>query len=248
MNNGQRPVPEQVEKTFGAWQKSLVDTKRADNPKPELIAEQQRFVRAATSSDDLVGYLVEKLNITREMIDKAPPLERITEKEMLTSNLEWERHVASQLKHVTARQARSSPWWYISHVAWLNAGTFQNPPNTTFEARLNERILSCDPTTMRSNDIKKLDKATRNLLRRLGGLPHIRRNYRIAEDPPIARAWWRYRIAANAAKSAPASTGLTERDFHRILRVNWGEVHPEQHRIVQFSASTTSVSRCLRRR
>ena len=224
MSNAQRTVPEQVESAFGPWQKSLVDTVRSKTPRPELVARQQALVSSAKTSEDLVSYLIEHLAITQEMIDAAPKLEGITEKEMHNTNREWEQHVAKQLEqaHITRQQARSSTWWYICHVAWLQAGTFPNPPNTTFKARLNDRILSRDVAKMSESDTKKLDEATRNLLRWLGGLPHIRGHRRVAEDPPIARAWWRYRIASDAAASTRGDVTLTVEDFHRTLRVNWG--------------------------
>ena len=82
---------------------------------------------------------------------------------------------------------------------------FPNPPDIAFDARVNPRILSSDPVAMPSTASETLDEATRNLLRRLGGLPHIRRLYRVAEDPPIPRAYWRHRLAADVQFPAVAT-------------------------------------------
>lgn len=130
--------------------------------------------------------------------------------------------MALQLQNVEPFQARSSAWWYICHIAWLRQGVFPNPPDTAFKARVNTRILQSDPATVSSTASRTLDDATRNLLRRLGGLPHIRRLSRVAEDPPIPRAYWRHRLAAEASNSATRSS-LTARECHRILhRSSWG--------------------------
>lgn len=215
-------VPDYVERSFKEWQQSLVEQKRSASPAAALITKQQELVSAATSSDRLASYLGERLRAAPELIAAAPTLEGVTADEMLNTPLEWEHHVGSQLREVERQQARSSAWWYICHIAWLRAGTLPNPPDTAFRARVNPRILSSDPQTMSSSASETLDKATRNLLRRLGGLPHIRRFYRVAIDPPISRAYWRYRLAADAAASAPASANFTTEECHRILhRSSW---------------------------
>ena len=222
MTTEHHAVPEHVERSFSKWQQSLVEQKRSKSPAPALIAKQQEFVASATSSDRLASYLVQQLNAAPELIAAAPTIEGVTADEMLNTPIEWEHHVGSQLREIEPQQARSSAWWYICHIAWLRAGVFPNPPDTAFKARVNPRILSSDPTTMPSSASKTLDDATRNLLRRLGGLPHIRRLSRVANDPPISRAYWRHRLAADAAASAPPSVNLTTEECHRILhRSSW---------------------------
>ncbi len=221
-------VLQQVERNFSQWQQSLVEIKRTDEPPAKLISLQQRFVTAANeSSDALAAYLCKEFGLdSNGPLDMGMPhLEPVTSDEMLNTPLKWELHVASQLQDVDKLQARSSVWWYACHIAWLLQGVFPNPPDTTFNARVNQRILSSDPESMPSKSSRKLDDATRNLLRRLGGLPHIRRHYRVAEDPPIPRAYWRHRLAMDAAASAPASSDLTAKECHRILRQNaWGKL------------------------
>ena len=223
MTASRQAVPDHVERSFSAWQQSLVEQKRSKNPAPALIIRQQELVSAATSSDGLASYLSQRLSVDPELIAAAPPLQGVTADEMLNAPLEWELHVGSQLREVEPQQALSSAWWYICHIAWLRAAVFPNPPDIAFNARVNPRILSSDPETMPSTASETLDKATRNLLRRLGGLPHIRRLYRVAEDPPIPRAYWRHRLAADAAAGAPASASLAAEECHRILHLSsWG--------------------------
>lgn len=220
MTPRRQAVPEQVERSFRDWQQSLVEQKRSKNPAPALIAKQQQLVAAATSSDGLASYLNQRLGTDPESIAAVPSLQGVTADEMLNFPLEWELHVGQQLREVEPQQALSSAWWYTCHIAWLRAGVFPNPPDVAFGARVNPRVLSSDPATMPSTASETLDKATRNLLRRLGGLPHIRHLYRVAEDPPIPRAYWRHRLAADAAASAPADANLTAEECHRILRIS----------------------------
>ncbi len=222
MNANGYIVPGHVERSFSEWQQSLVEQKRSKNPAPTLIQRQQELVAAATSSDRLATLLRQKLGAAPELLEEVPPLQGVTADEMLTSNFEWERHVGLQLEAVTPQQALSSPWWYICHIAWLRADTFPNPPDVAFNARVNPKVLSTDPASMPNSASETLDRATRNLLRRLGGLPHIRRLYRVAIDPPISRAYWRYRLAADAVANAPAGANLTAEDCHRTLhRSSW---------------------------
>ncbi len=216
-------VPDNIEQKFNLWQRSLVETKRSAMPADDLIARQQDFVRAATTSEKLVDYLIHHLDIEQDLLTAAPQLEGVTEKEMLNRPPEWERHIGKQLSHIEPHTARSSPWWYFCHIAWLQRGTFPNPPDATFRVRVRKSLLSDNPTKFSTTQSKTLDDATRNLLRWLGGLPHIRRLYRVAEDPPIARAWWRYHIAEIAAESVATDTQLTAEDIHRILhKSQWG--------------------------
>ncbi len=216
-------VTQQVERNFNKWQQSLVEIKRTANPPAQMITRQQRFVDAAESSDNLAAYLRHELGVDSVDGAEVPALERVTADEMINFPFEWEHHVASQLQHIDTQRARSSVWWYICHIVWLEQGVFPNPPDMAFGARVNPRILKSDPEAMPSTASKKLDAATRNLLRRLGGLPHIRHQNRVAEDPPIPRAYWRSRLASDAASNAPVSVGITAQQCHRILRVSpWG--------------------------
>ncbi len=210
-------VPDQVESSFKTWQQSLVELKRAENPSSTLITKQQELIGSTKSTASLAAYLSDRLNITSELIAAVPPLQPVTADEMLQTPVEWELHIGSQLGHVEPQRARSSPWWYICHIAWLQAGVFPDPPDIAFKARINAQILTRTPATMPKDECKELDIATRNLLRRLGGLPHIRRLYRIATDPPISRAYWRHRLASEAARCAPAVAKLTIESCHQIL-------------------------------
>lgn len=234
MTASRQVVPEHVERSFSAWQQSLVEQKRSKNPAPRLIAGQQQLVAAATSSDGLASYLSQSVGADPDLIAQTPALQGVTADEMLNTPLEWELHVGSQLSEVEPQQALSSAWWYVCHIAWLRAGVFPNPPDVAFGARVNPRVLSSDPATISSTASETLDKATRNLLRRLGGLPHIRRIYRVAEDPPIPRAYWRHRLAAEASASAPVGASLTADECHRILHLSsWG-------RFIERSSQTYS--------
>ena len=124
-------VPDHVDRNFRAWQQSMVDLKRSDNPSAKLIARQQEFVAAATSSARLAAYLQNRLDLTPDFLLASPSLQAVAESEMLNTPFEWELHVGQQLADVTPQQARSSPWWYVCHIAWLRSGVFPDPPRRT---------------------------------------------------------------------------------------------------------------------
>ncbi|WP_419924582.1 hypothetical protein [Candidatus Poriferisocius sp.] len=219
----ERPVAEQTSTSFSVWQQSMVDKKRQDRPSHELVGRQQQFLKAANGSSSLLAdYLIGRLNIEEEALAQAPALDGVTSDEMNKTPLIWEQHVGSQLSGILPIQAISSPWWYICHAAWLRGGVFPDPPNSTFKARVGQETLEKPADRTSFKEKQTLDTATRNLLRGLGGLPHIRHVKAVATDPPIARAHWRYRLGAEAAANAPPESGLTAESCHELLhRSSW---------------------------
>ena len=201
----------------------MVDKKRQPRPSDELVDRQQQFLRAAAeSAQQLADYLINRLGIGDELIASAPKLDPVTPDEMTNTPVAWERHIGGQLDGVSPIQAISSPWWYICHTAWLRTDVFPDPPDSTFKARVGEATLRQPADSVSPKDSEILDRATRNLLRSLGGLPHIRRAKAVATDPPIAKAYWRYRLAAEAAAHAPPASGLTALHCHELLhRSRW---------------------------
>lgn len=217
------PVPERIATRISTWQQTMVDTKRQDRPSHELVARQQEFLKAAADSTrELVDYLVDQLGFDVDILASSPPLDRVTSDEMTKTPQIWERYVGAQLAEVLPSQAISSPWWYACHTAWLQNDVFPDPPDSTFKARVGQATLRQPAARTSIQDRKLLDDATRQLLRGLGGLPHIRRVKSVATDPPIARAYWRWRLAVKAAAHAPPEAELTADMCHDILhRSSW---------------------------
>ena len=217
-------ITDNTTSSFSAWQQNLVDNPQSDTPSVKLVTTQQAFVKkAATSAEALAEYLHEKLNIGNALYltEAVPPLEKISADEMLRTPFEWEHHVGTQLTDMNEIDASSAVWWYACHIVWLQNGVFPDPPHETFKARVNNTTLNAPPESLTTRNTKDLDKATRNLLRRLGGLPHVRHAKTVALDPPIARAYWRYKLAEVAASAEPAAD-LTTETCHRIFRGGWG--------------------------
>lgn len=206
------------------WQRGLADVKRRAAPDQGLVERQQEFLSAAAgSAAALAAYLVKHLRISEESLREVPTLGGVTADEMHNTPVEWERRIASQLREIAPRQALSTEWWYVCHTAWLQRGVFPDPPDEAFKARVGRDLLDRTVPNTDSDAAKALDEATRSLLRRLGGLPHIRRGYRVATDPPIARAYWRSRLADRAAEAAPAQAGLeAERCQDMLHGAGWG--------------------------
>jgi len=63
---------------------------------------------------------------------------------------------------------------------------------------------------------RRIDSCVRTVLRRLGGLPEVRGNRSVYVDCPFARAWWRERIVAEAAKGDDESA----RHVRRVVRIH----------------------------
>ena len=101
-------------------------------------------------------------------------------------------------------RARLPPlFWLLSHITWLE----------------DRRFGPDDMHAFFSDGARDtLDGRTRMFMRRSGGLPHVRGNVSVFSDCPLARSWWRVRIAAEAASDPEA--GLTLDDAHATLRSN----------------------------
>ena len=63
---------------------------------------------------------------------------------------------------------------------------------------------------------RRIDSCVRTVLRRLGGLPEVRGNRSVYVDCPLARAWWRERIVAQAA----GGDDQWARQVRRVVRIH----------------------------
>ena len=154
----------------------------------------------------LAAYLRDKLGLRSKNLQEVPPLPRqlaIEEAFQPPVELEKELHdVWSTLVHSGA--ASQPAFWTTCHIRWLEQGRFGNDPNAAFS------------TGVAGKREPNLDTRTRDLLRHLGGLPHIRGNVSVFSDCPLSRAWWRRRLAVEAIEHAPAGR-LTVNSAHRAL-------------------------------
>lgn len=204
-----------VRAKFRDWQHKIACGK-FDDVDDEMVDRRLVFLRGpVVTGARLADYLREELDVTGPI--SAPPLPSTSASDMNDYPLEWEVRVYEALSDVTLAQASDPVTWCLWHIAWLEEGRFIDDPRATFNA---ERV---NPVPERASDMdasqkKALDNDIRNFLRRLGGFLTIRSTH-VAQDPPIAEAWWRRRLATIAAEGTSDAPVPMDRDAcHRVLR------------------------------
>ena len=196
-----------LEQRFSDWQRSLIVQKRMSRPVEEIEECQRKLITVvAGGSVSLAEHLKEQLGIDKSDERDVPLLPRpIDPSEFLDPPFELERDlVAAWVGSVTAREASQPLFWTRCHIHWIGQGNFGE--------RLNDALLGRLPSGAQEKDN---EAATRNLLRRLGGLPVVRGKVSVLSDCPLARAWWRGRIAAQIAASSDHT--VSAEMAHRVL-------------------------------
>ena len=154
------------------------------------------------------AYLRGRLGISAEAPIHAPPLPRpIDVSEYRDPSLYLERDLSESWNGVIRRRDASRPvFWTLAHIHWLEKGQLGN--------QIEESLLLGGGRD--STD----DQRTRNLLRRVGGLPHVRGKVSVLSDSPISRAWWRGNVALEIAEAMADVSTLNPADIHRVLHSN----------------------------
>lgn len=196
-----RTLIRRVDARFTRWQRELIfEVKRHgkwDEAPSEVTApireRQERLIASVRGGPSQLGqYLREELGLGSADKIEAPPLPRdaLTPSEYREPPLPLEREIGKEFKSsMSSRRAQaSSPlFWFLCHIVWIEQGSLGTNGHTLQEALLGGR--------------KKREARIRNLLRRTGGLAHVRGNISVFSDCPIARAWWRYALADEVART-----------------------------------------------
>ena len=194
---------------FRAWQRSLAIPNReasADRERRALDRRQRELLEAVAGGPAaLARYLRARLGLGADEATGAPPFPRasLTPDQYRNPSAALEAELAAAWEGYVHRSAASQPlFWLLCHVEWIAQGRIDG-----LEEALTRGGGGGDRTP---------DQRTRNLLRRTGGLPHVRGAVSVFSDCPMARAWWRCRLAGEAVR---ASNGLADREAaHRALR------------------------------
>ena len=203
-------ITTQDELRFSDWQRRLtLHDKR--NQSAEDVAERQIELHDAVHSgpEAFASYLREQLGVPSGAEIGAPTLRRqIDPSEFRDPPLKLERQTYQAWRNSVTPQLASQPlFWTRNHIAWIEEGY------------LGEQLAPALLGVLQSGKPeKKSEDATRNLLRRLGGLPHVRGKVSVLNDCPIARIWWRGRLAETAASAS--SGALDEETAHRVLHAS----------------------------
>lgn len=187
---------------FTSWQKGLIFEPKVhrckwdDAPleiKVPIQNRQNELTKAVSDGPAELGrYLRTKFNLEGENNIEAPPFPRkeLTPSEYKEPPLELEEELGRSWKRSLEhrRALTSSPlFWLLCHIVWIEDGRFGGDG-----LALEEALLSGG---------QGRESLIRNFLRRSGGLPHVRGNTSVFSDCPLARAWWRFKLADEVNKT-----------------------------------------------
>ena len=193
-----------VEQHFSDWQRGLATRGKTI---PASVADSQKELHRVVSEGPLAfaAYLRGQLGLTDEDPIDPPALPGpIDASEYRDPPFNLERTLSRSWDGLICRRDASRPvFWTLAHIRWLEKGQLGD--------QIEEILLrggGRDSTE---------DQRTRNLLRRVGGLPHVRGKISVLSDSPISRAWWRGRVASETADAAAGDLTLSPADVHRVL-------------------------------
>ena len=149
---------------------------------------------------------------------KIPPLQNsLTAVDLWEPQQNWEQMLHDSLSGTpnVARATRSEAaqvlFWVACSVAWLESHGLEDPPSPMFTKQRFGPILHIAPDKLSEEQRHLVDRATRDVLRGLGGIPHVRSGHNNhLLDCPTARAWWRVEIALQAQSSSDGALSFAE--------------------------------------
>lgn len=218
---------------FGAWQVDLIWMKRQtrtgrrelEGKRTAVHSRQLELRDAVTEGPAATARCLRRvLALENEELAGLPALpRRLTSGEYLKPPLELEAEIGDAWRgrpnpadRVTPRNAARPLFWLVCHVGWLEQGLLGDD--------VYPALMGGEAVAGARDDRDRLEKETRNFLRRTGGLPAVRGNVSVLSDCPISRAWWRRRFARSAARHAEAlDVEAAHRSLHRSQSV-WEEL------------------------
>ena len=205
--------------TFTNWQRSLAARPRDLDDEEARLAHARRQQTLVNALDEgataLASYLRGRLGLDLASPISAPPFPResLTPREFREAPRELEAEFARAWDgHISPADASKPLFWALCHIEWLEQGRFGSDRMHAFFTEGGGRGDT-------------LDSRIRTFLRRMGGLPHVRGNVSVFTDCPLARAWWRVRIADEVAQDPDVS--LSGDEAHDVLRAAgqvWNEL------------------------
>ena len=208
-----RNLPEGAWRSYSDWLQTVVAKNRRTDPIPpaERAATQQQLLAAAsTSANALAAALRQALSCADGRSMEIGPLTRpLTAADVWSPRKDWETMLHESLSSpgngpmTTRAEAAQVLFWAACSVAWLEAGSLGNRPTGLLTKQPFAPLVSADPNTLNDNQRRLLDDASRQALRGLGGIPHVRSGHNnVLLDSAMARAWWRVDIARQAESSS----------------------------------------------
>lgn len=204
-----------TETSFTDWQTGIIfEQKRHgkwEAAPPEVrsrVEREQESLREAVSSGHhaLTVYLRHKLSLAPADDIQALPFPRaeLTPGEVRDPPIELECELGEAWRGQLSPALASQPlFWLLCHLAWFEQGRFG-----TTGVRLSEAFAAGSSTR---------EGQTRNFLRRTGGIPVVRFKVSVFSDCPMARAWWRWRLAGEVERTTKGQ--ISRHDAHRVLQL-----------------------------
>ena len=193
----------EVRQEYSDWQRGLLP---GGGEEEEVVARQAELHDAVYGgSTTFAQYLRHSLKSgSTDGIAASTLPRRLTSSEFRDLPFNREREIYTALRgDVQPREASQPLFWTLCHIAWLESDSLPED--------LDEALL------LHGRD-KTAEQRTRNLLRRIGGLAHVRGKISVLVNCPVARAWWRGHVAWQASEYAGAA--LSELDAHRVLQAS----------------------------
>ncbi len=204
-----RPTPE-LEQRFSDWQRGLTLIDKRNQSEQHVADRQNELIEAVTGGSTLfAAYLRTQLGIDIDAHLDGPQLPRkLDPSEFRNPPFELERDLFETWSNdLSAREASQPLLWTRCHLQWIEQGQFGE--------RLDEAFLG---TLSSGTAEKQTEAAARNLLRRMGGLPHVRGKISVLSDCPLSRAWWRGKMAEVVSQSSEGT--LDSGTIHGVLHSN----------------------------
>ncbi len=195
---------------FSDWQRGLTVIRRSNQDSSEIAVRQQSMIAAVRGGpDSFVSYMCNALKTDVTNVIDAPDLPRqLIASEFRDPPFLLEKSLGESWQGLIARREAANPmFWTLCHMNWISNGRLGSNLSGALTGSL---VNGADETST--------ERAARNLLRRLGGLPHVRGKISVLSDCPLSRAWWRGQISQLAAQSSFGELECEE--AHRVLHSN----------------------------
>lgn len=191
---------DQHETGIDRWRKSLVhkDRDTKELPDSEQLGRQRTLLRdALDSSGALARNLRQGLGIGQANLNEFPSLTKpIATAEL--KNLQVETalrlHTDMTKSGCTRRHASNGSYWLLCIIHWLEQDLLDDPPAPAFIFKSIQAEWLADDFELTDKDGpnqgKHIDNRIRDLLRRLGGIPHVRDRTAFRTDCSLAHLWW----------------------------------------------------------
>ena len=231
---------DRAQPAFDEWQRAVVFEPKlhkhkadaGDAVKAEVTERQEALCAAVRAGPTSLGpYLRGQLSIGVQEEIAAPPFPRqqLTPGEYLNPPVPLEQEIGGAWRDAPSPSLASQPlFWLLCHIEWIEEGRFGG-------GNLSRVFLDRTASVLVDSAGRVDHEArTRNLLRRTGGIPHVRGKVSVFANCTVARAWWRHRLALEAARCLP---DLSVQVAHRALHANG----PAWERLVQLSVRRLTV-------